>query len=385
MTNRRQFLTSSIAFGGALMCSSGRIFSAQVGDIFEKRELTFLKNMLKTPSPSGYEQQVQKLWEEYTGKFADVSTDYLGNKIGVININGKPRLMLSGHNDEIGFLVTYIDSDGFIYFDTIGGFDQSIIPGRRVMIHTSHGKVPGVIGKPPIHMMTSDDRNRPSKVKDLFIDIGAKDDEKAKEVVTIGDPVTYTYEFIELRDGIAVARGFDDRVGSFIVAEVLKKVKAAKGLKASVHGVASVQEEVGLRGATASAFGIDPDIGIAIDVTHATDYPGISKKQAGDIKLGGGGSIARGPYLNPRVFDLLVEVAEKNDIPYQIEGTPRSTGTDANAIQITRAGVATGLVSIPLRYMHTPVETLDLMDVKHIIDLLAAFTESLEPDMDLRP
>ncbi|MBT4484461.1 MAG: M42 family peptidase, partial [Candidatus Latescibacteria bacterium] len=270
-------------------------------------------------------------------------------------------------------------------FGPIGGFDESIIPGRRVNIHAANGPVTGVIGKPPIHLMSGEDRDKATKIKDICIDIGAKDKQDTESIISIGDPITYTYDFMELRNGLASARGFDDRIGSFIVSEVLRNLSGLKELKASVYGVSTVQEEIGLRGAATSAFGIDPQVGIATDVTHATDYPGVNKKQVGDIKLGGGAVIARGPNINPRVFELLEDTAKKKGVAYQVEGIPRGTGTDANAIQLTRAGVATGLISIPLRYMHTPVETLNIRDVQQIIKLMTGFAEALTPDMDFTP
>lgn len=350
-----------------------------------EKSLEFLKSILASPSPSGYEQPVQQLWREYTEKFARVHTDSHGNAIGVINSKGSPRLMFSGHCDEIGFMVIYIDDNGFLYFGTIGGFDETIIPGRRVVIHTRNGAVPGVIGKTPVHLIKKDDRKKASQIEDLWIDIGAKNRKAAEELISIGDPVTYIDDFMELKTGLAVARAFDDRIGSFIVAEVLRELSRSKTLKASVHSVSTVQEEVGLRGAKSSAYGIDPQVGIATDVTFATDQPGVEKKQVGDIKLGGGPVIARGPNINPRVFDLLVETGKKKKIPFQVEGIPHATGTDANAIQISRAGVAAGLVSIPLRYMHTPVETLDLSDVEYAIKLMAGFAEALTPDTVFTP
>ena len=350
-----------------------------------KKSLDFLKSILSSPSPSGYEQPVQKLWREYTQKFADVRTDAHGNTIGVINPDGSPRIMLAGHCDEIGFMVRYIDDKGFLYFSSIGGFDQSIIPGRRVNIHTSKGPVNGVIGKTPVHLIKSEDRKKGSEIKDLWIDIGAKDKKDAESLISIGDPVTYTYDFMEMLRGIVVARAFDDRIGSFIVAEVLRELSVSKTIKASVHSVSTVQEEIGMRGAETSAFGIDPDVGIATDVTFATDQPGVDEKQVGDIKLGGGPVIARGPNINPHVFDLLVRTAKKLKIPYQIEGIPKATGTDANRIQITKAGVAAGLVSVPARYMHTPVEAINLGDVEKAIKLMAAFAEELKPDMNFIP
>ena len=344
-----------------------------------------MKNILSSPSPSGYEQPVQKIWREYTQKFAGVRTDSHGNTIGVLNPKGKPRLMFAGHCDEIGFMIIYIDEKGFLYFGSIGGFDETIIPGRRVIIHTSDGPVPGVIGKTPIHLIKREDRKKASQIQDLWIDIGVKDRKQAESFVSIGDPVTYAYDFLELKTGLAVARAFDDRIGSFIVAETLYELSRSKTLKASVHGVSTVQEEVGLRGARSSAYGIDPQVGIAVDVTFATDQPGVEEKHVGDIKLGGGPVISRGPNINPRVFDLLMDTAKKKKIPYQVEGISHATGTGANAIQITRAGVAAGLVSVPLRYMHTPVETLDLKDVEYAIKLMSGFAEALTPKTDFTP
>ncbi|MHB9030835.1 MAG: M42 family metallopeptidase [Candidatus Latescibacterota bacterium] len=348
--------------------------------------LEFLKNILASPSPSGFEQPVQKIWREYAGSFCDeVRTDLHGNTIGVVNKAGGPRVMFAGHCDEIGFLIRYIDDKGFLSFGPIGGFDETIIPGRRITIHTAKGPVPGVIGKTPIHLMKPDDRKKGAEINDLWIDIGAKDKKEAEEIVSIGDPATYQYEMIELRGSCYAARAFDDRIGSFAVAEVLRELSERKQVRAAVYGVSTVQEEVGLRGAHTSAFGIDPMVGIATDVTFATDQPGVDKKLVGDIKLGGGPVIARGPNINPRVFELLVETAKKNDIPHQIEGLPRATGTDANPIQLTRAGVAAGLVSIPLRYMHTPVETLCLGDVEYTVKLMAAFAEAVTPEMTFIP
>ncbi|MFC1490140.1 M42 family metallopeptidase [Candidatus Latescibacterota bacterium] len=350
-----------------------------------KNSLDFLKSMLTSPSPSGYEQPVQKVWREYVKEYAEVHTDTHGNTIGEINSQKASRILFTGHCDEIGFMVRYIDDKGFLYFGAIGGFDESIIAGRRITIHTSKGPVPGVIGKTPIHLMKPEDRKKGSEIKDLWIDIGVKNKKEAESLVSIGDPVTYTYDFMELRKEIAVARGFDDRIGSFIVAEVLRTLSSSKKLSSAVYSVSTVQEEIGLRGAQTSAYGVDPLVGIATDVTFATDQPGVDEKQVGDIKLGGGPVIARGPNINPRVFDLLVKTAKKLKIKYQVEGISRATGTDANAIQVTRAGVAAGLVSVPVRYMHTPVETLDLSDVEGAIKLMAGFAEEVKPSMKFIP
>lgn len=385
MVDRRGFLGAAAGMSGAAFLGVSHAAGAEAVNPFDTKQLAFMRDMLEHPSPSGYEKPVQQIWANYTKQFAEVRFDSLGNAIGMVNPKGRPRLMLAGHCDEIGFIITYIDDSGFLYFASVGGFDQSIIPGRRVVIHADKGPVAGVIGKGPIHLMSQADRDKPSRIEDLFIDIGAKDKSEAESIIDIGDPVTYTYEYMELHNGYAVARGFDDRVGAFIVAEVLRRAAVSKKLKASIHGVSTVQEEVGLRGAQASAFGVEPDAAIAVDVTHATDYAGINKKQNGDIKLGGGGAVSRGPFLNPRLFDLIVETAKSNNIPYQVESAPGSTGTDANAIQVSRAGVATGLISIPLRYMHTPVEMLALADVENIIRLITAVAEAMTPDMSFVP
>ena len=353
--------------------------------VLRKKSLEFLKNILSRPSPSGYEQPVQKIWYDYTKEFSDVHIDTHGNTIGVVNPQGSPRVMFTGHCDEIGFMIKYIDDNGYLYFGSIGGFDEGIIPGRRVTIHSANGPVPGVIGKTPIHLMKEEERKKAAQIHELWIDIGAQDRKITESLVAIGDPVTYNYDFIELKTGLAVARAFDDRIGSFIVAEILRELSCSKTIKAAVHSVSTVQEEIGIRGARTSAYGIDPHVGVAIDVTFATDQPGVDKKLVGDIRVSRGPVIARGPNVNSRVFDLLVDTAKKKKIPYQIEGIPRATGTDANSIQVTRAGVATGLVSIPVRYMHTPVETLDLGDAEYVIKLLAAFAEALTPDTDFIP
>jgi tetrahedral aminopeptidase len=351
-----------------------------------KKSLAFLESILDSPSPSGYEEPVQALWRDYVSPHADsVTTDPHGNVIAAVKSDGSPRIMFAGHCDEIGFLIRYIDDNGFLFFGPIGGFDESIIPGRRIVVHTANGPVPGVTGRQAIHLMKPEDRKKAAEIADIWIDIGAKDKKEAEKLVRIGDPVTYSESLTMLKTGLAVARAFDDRVGSFIVAEIARILSGSKKLTASVHCVSTVQEELGLRGARTSAFGVDPLIGIATDVTFATDHPASDKKRIGDIKIGGGPVIARGPNINPRVFDLLVETANKLKISYQVEGISRATGTDANALQITRAGVAAGLVSVPVRYMHTPVETLDLSDAENTVKLMAGFAEAVTDSFDVTP
>jgi len=349
------------------------------------KSLTFLKSLLEAPSPSGFEQPVQKIWRENVGKYADrIQTDVHGNCIGIINEEGSPRILLAGHCDELGFIVQYITDEGFLHFRNIGGFDVNIIPGRRVKVHTKKGPILGVTGKKAIHVMTDEEKKKKAEIHDLWIDIGVGDRKEAEALVSVGDPVTYTVGFEELRKDLAISRGFDDKAGSFAVGEVLRML-SGKSFKAAVYSVSTVQEEVGLRGARTSAFGINPKVGIAVDVTHATDHPDMDKKRVGDIKLGSGPVIARGANINPVVQKMLIRTARDEKIPFQIEAAPGGTGTDANAIQLTRAGVATGLVSIPLRYMHTSVETLSLKDVENVSKLLTAFILRLDDSVDFTP
>jgi len=284
--------------------------------------------------------------------------------------------------DEVGFMVKYIDENGFIYFNQIGGVDPVVATAQRVWIHGKKGKVLGVIGRKAIHLTSAEERGKALKLTDLWIDIGAKDKKAAEKLVSVGDPVTYVLGFDELLDDLVVGRGFDDRMGAWVVAEALRLV-ASKEPNAAVFAVATVQEEVGLRGARTSAFGIAPDIGIAVDVTHAMDAPGSDKKLVGDISLGKGPVLARGANISPKVFEGLEKAARKEKLKIQYEGAPGGTGTDANAIQLTRAGVATGLVSVPNRYMHSPVEIISLTDLENAAKLLAAYCASLSPEVDL--
>ncbi len=351
----------------------------------DKKSLAFLKKLMSTPSPSGYEREAQDVVREEIKGFCDkVERDTHGNQIGIINPEGKPRVMLSGHIDEIGFMVKYIDDEGYLYFAPVGGWDPQISQGQRVVILTDKGPIKGVIGKKPIHLMTEEDRKKVVQIKDQWIDIGAKDKKEAESMVKVGDYAVVDVQFEELLNDLVVSRGFDDKSGAFVVAETLRLLQD-KNFDAGVYGVTSVQEEIGLRGAKTSAYHINPDIGIAIDVTFSTDCPTLEKKLVGEIKIGGGPVIARGPNINPKVERLLIQTAEEERIPYQLEGANRATGTDANAIQITRGGIAAGLVSIPNRYMHTPCEIVSLSDLENVAKLLAGFIRRLTPEIDLIP
>jgi len=350
-----------------------------------KESLEFLRKLIEAPSPSGYEQPAQKIVRRYMEPYAsEVRTDVHGNVIGVCNPGGKLRVMLAGHCDEIGFMVTHITNEGYIHFAAIGGVDAVVAVSQRAYIHTGNGKILGAIGRKAIHLMDADDRKKVPKIEDLWLDIGAKDKKEAQKLVEIGDPITFTAGFEPLRNNLAVARGFDDRVGAFVATETLRLLRRKKP-KVAVYAVSTVQEELGLRGAKTSAFGVDPHVGIAIDVGHATDYPGAEKKRVGDVAVGKGPILHRGANINPVVGKRLIDTAKRRKIPYQLTGEPRATGTDANAIQLTRSGVAAALVSIPNRYMHTPVEVVSLDDLDNAAKLLAEFCLSLSERADFTP
>ncbi len=349
----------------------------------KKAPLDFLKKLLETPSPSGYEQPVQAIVRDYAGGFADsVRTDTHGNVVMSRNPEAPNRLMFAGHCDQIGLLVSYIDKQGYLYTQTIGGWDPQNLVGQRMTIWTKEGPLPAVIARKPIHLLSESERRKVVDQKELWLDIGAKNKKEAAKLVRIGDPVTFVLGFQELKNGLATAPKMDNTTGLWVVTEALRRATKAT---AGVHAVSTVQEEIGLRGARTSAYGVDPQVAIAVDVTHATDCPTISKKQEGEISLGGGPVIYRGPNMNPVVTERLIELAESAKMDYQLAAIGRATPNDANTVQVTRAGIATGLVSIPNRYMHSAVETISLADIERAADLLAAFAESLTSDDDWTP
>lgn len=347
----------------------------------------FLVRFLSTISPSGFEEEAARVWVEEARQFSERTwRDLHGNAFAVVNEGGTPRVMLAGHMDEIGLMVAHVTDQGYLYVRAIGGWDPQILPGQRVWIRTKNGRVLGVVGRKPIHLLEDEERKKAVRVEDVWVDIGAKNKEEALKRVAIGDPVVLAWDPAFLTEDLLVARGIDDRIGAYVVLEALRIVKDLRP-KAAVFAVATVQEELGLRGARTSAYGLDPKVGIAVDVTHATDHPGTEgdKKRLGDIKVGGGPVLARGANINPRLFELLVRVAEEEKIPYQVEPAPAATGTDANAIQITRAGVATALISIPNRYMHSPCEIVSLSDLQNAAKLIAHAVARLTDDTDLIP
>ncbi len=347
--------------------------------------MDFLRHLLETPSPSGYEQPVQEVVRQYVAGFADsVTTDVHGNVIVGRNVDAPLRVMLAGHCDQIGFLVNYIDGDGFLYVHPIGGWDPIVLVGQKLTVWTSHGPLFGVIARKPIHLLTEEERKQVPKLKDLWLDIGARDKTEAAELVRIGDPVTLELGFTEMRNRLASSPAMDNKTGLWVAIEALRRTRLKK-LNCALFAVSTVQEEIGLRGAMTSTYGVNPRVGIAVDVTHATDCPTIDKKQEGDVALGKGPVIYRGPNMNPVVVEKLIETALAGEVPYQVAASGRATPTDASTIQTSRGGVATGLVSIPNRYMHSPVEMISLDDIDRAADLLAGFALRLSGDEQFTP
>ncbi|MDO4571535.1 MAG: M42 family metallopeptidase [Planctomycetia bacterium] len=351
----------------------------------EAKAREFLNKVLTTPSPSGYEQPVQQVVREYAAQFADsVETDVLGNVIAGRNIDAPFRVMLAGHCDQIGLAVQYIDADGFIYVINLGGWDIQNLIGQHVTIWTKKGPVPGVIGRKPIHLLKDDERKQVAKLTDIWVDLGENSKEAVEEYVRIGDPITVQMTVADLKNNFIATSAADDKTGMWVVMEALRRIDAAK-LKCAVFAVSTVQEEVGLRGATTSAFHVDPHVGIAVDVTFASDCPTIDKKATGEVSVGKGPVVERGPNMNPGVVDRLTQVADAASIPYQLSASGLPPGTDARIIQMTRGGVASGLVSIPNRYMHSPVEIVSLDDMDAAADLLARFIEGLDENTSFIP
>ncbi|NVN99592.1 MAG: M42 family metallopeptidase [Geobacteraceae bacterium] len=353
-----------------------------------EESLEFLQELLKAPSPSGYEQPAQRVFRSYIEPFSTVTTDVMGNVYGHIQAvsDSAPRVMLVGHSDEIGLQIRYVDDKGFIYFSAIGGVDAHLTAGLIVNIHAKQGTVRGVIGKKPIHLMEPKDRDSVVKLDAQYIDIGASDRKEAESRVRVGDPITFSTEFSTLHGSRVTARGFDDKAGSFVVAEVLRQVHAlTEKLSCDLYGVSSVQEEIGLRGGTTSCYNVKPDIGICVEVDFATDQPDVERKHNGDVALGKGPILPRGANINHALFELLADTAEKEGIPVQFTGIARATGTDANVMQISRGGVATALVKIPLRYMHTPVEVLDLTDLDAAVRLITATLKRISDKKEFVP
>lgn len=355
----------------------------------EERSHDFLKRLLETPSPSGYERPIQDVVRAWAEPFADeVSTDRHGNVIAALfpleRTASPVKVMLAGHCDQIGLMVQHIDSDGFLFVQPIGGWDMQILLGQYLTIWAKDGPVQGVVSRKAPHLLTQEERNKVPLFTDVWVDIGAKNLEEAAGLVKHGDPVTISLGYRPLRNNMAASPAMDDKVGLWVVMEALRLLQGMPR-KAAVYAVSTVQEEIGLRGAATSAYGLNPHVGIAVDVCHSTDTPSNEKKQLGDVKLGGGPVLFRGPNINPRVLGQLEAAANRLSIPVQVRGVPRATGTDANVIQISREGVATGLIGIPNRYMHSPVEVVHLDDLNNAARILAEFCATVEPETDWTP
>ncbi|MFA5048267.1 MAG: M42 family metallopeptidase [Patescibacteria group bacterium] len=337
----------------------------------EQKSLDFLKQLINTPSPSGFEDAAAKVWRDYLGD-AVYDTDVYCGSYAVAGFFHYPTIMLSGHIDEVGFMVNYINSDGFVYVDMIGGVDPTVAVAKRVTIHNKNGPISGVFGKTAIHLLDKEDKA--AKLHQMFIDIGAKNKADALKMISIGDPITFDVSFEEYPNNLIVGRGLDDRIGAWCVAEAITKLREQRAdLKCHVIGAATIQEENGIYGAKIAVEKVKPDIAIAIDVTHATDSPGISKEKCGDVRLGDGPSVNIGSTSHPKLNQMLIDTAERNNIPLQMEASPRRSGTDADECFRARGGIPTANISVPNRYMHTPVEMISLDDLENTVKLLVKF------------
>jgi putative aminopeptidase FrvX len=342
----------------------------------------FLRQLLSAPGPSGHESAPAHVWRESCSTFAEVGADHLGSSFARVRGSGQgPTLVVVGHIDEIGLHVTHIDDEGYLRFGDVGGWDPAVLVGQRVRLLTRQGPIRGVVGRKPIHLLKDEDRKKVPELKELHIDVGAKDGEQARTMVRIGDVAVIDVEPLELPNGRLVSRSLDNRVGCYVAAEAARLVAEQGGAAGDVVALAVVQEETTFAGSRTSAFALQPDLAIAVDVTFATDQPGVELGPMTKHVLGSGPVIARGTTLHPRIPDLLEEAAAEEKIDFTVESLGRGTGTDADAIHISRAGVPTGLVSVPNRYMHSPVEMVQIGDLDAAARLIAAFARRLDPDI----
>jgi endoglucanase len=338
-----------------------------------------LERLLTTPGPSGHESDPGRVWREFCSGFAsEVGSDQVGSSFArVPGTNGGPRLAIVGHIDEIGLHVTHIESDGKLRFGQVGGWDPIVLVGQRVRIDTRDGPVLGVVARKPIHLLKDEDRKQAPELKQLHIDIGARDADEARSRVRIGDVAVIDAQPEELPNDLVIARALDNRVGCYVAAEAARLVAEAGGAPGEVLALAVTQEETSFAGSRTSAFAHEPGVAVVVDLTHATDQPGVELGEMTEHKLGSGPVIARGTSLHPRVFELLHDAADAQGIEFTLESLGRGTGTDADAIHLSRAGVPTGLVSVPCRYMHSPVEMVSLDDIDAAARLIAAFAQTL--------
>lgn len=350
-----------------------------------KQAYEFLTELLAAPSPSGYEQPAAKVWREYLEPHVDeLIPDVHGNTAAVLNPGAGFKFMLAGHVDEIGLMITHIDDKGFIYTAQIGGMDPALLIGQRVRIITQKGDVFGVIGRKAIHQIKPEDRKKGVEMENIWVDIGADSKKEAEKRVSVGDPIVVDVLCRKLNGDKIVSRATDDKAGAFVVAEAMRQL-ARRKLNVCVMGVATVQEEVGLRGAITSSYNVNPDAGFAVDVTFASDHPETDPKKLGEVKLGGGPVLHRGPNINPVMEKELFKIAKAKKIACQVTAEPRGTGTDANAMQLSRGGAATALISIPNRYMHTPVEVISTKDLDNTVKLIVEYIAAHPGKRDYRP
>lgn len=355
----------------------------------EDTSFEFLKRLLDAPGPSGFETLAARAWRAEAETFAQgVTADVAGNSYAAVGQGGAPRIMLAGHVDEIGLMVTHVDDDGFLYVDGIGGWDPQVLVGQRIRFLTRKGDVVGVVGKKPIHLIKPEEKEKAVKVSDLWVDVGAKNrDDATARGVRVGDPGIVDAGLIELGGGLIASRAVDNRIGAYVVLEVLRALSTGEGGEAEVTAVATAQEEIGYHGggARTSAYKLDPHLAVVVDLTFSTDAPGVDKKQVGEHKLGSGPVLSRGSAIHPIMFERLAAIADREGIPYTIQGSPRMTSTDADAIYLQRAGVPTAVVSVPNRYMHSPNEVVDLADVDATVRLITAFCREVRAADDFVP
>jgi putative aminopeptidase FrvX len=344
-----------------------------------------LRRLLTAPGPSGYEQPAAAVFREAAGAFAEITYDAVGSTVARVKGTGDgPFTAVVGHIDEIGLIVHHIDDNGFLYFTSVGGWDPVILVGQRVQVATQSGPVMGVVGKKPIHLLKDDERKQAPELKNLHIDIGARDGDDARSLVRIGDVAVIAGEPVELPNGRVISRSMDNRIGCFVALEAARLVAEAGGAPGDVAAAAVAQEEITFGGARTTAYSLEPDIAIVVDVTFATDAPGTEEKEIGRHKFGSGPVLTRGSTLHPAIFERLYETGEAEGIPFTVAASARATGTDADAFHISRAGIPSAVVSVPLRYMHSPVEMVQLDDVENAARLIAAFAQRLESGLDFR-
>ncbi|HLX57580.1 MAG TPA: M42 family metallopeptidase [Ktedonobacteraceae bacterium] len=353
----------------------------------DESRVAFLRRMIASPSPSGFEQPVQQVIREEIQHYTDeVRTDVHGNVIAALNPTGQPRVMLTAHCDELGFLIRYIDEEGFLYFAPIGGYDPSTLPGERVHIHTATGPIPGIIGRQSIHLMEGEERGKAPKLSEMWIDIGVSNKAEALKLVAPGSIATRAAQLELLRENLVVSRALDNKSGIFTIVEAMRRLhEQREKLKASVYFVSAVQEEIGGRGVATSAYSVDPLIAIAVDTIWTSDHPQTSRQEIGEIKLNGGPALTIGGFVNPRVYQLLVNAANEAGIAYQLDPEAGATYSDNDPVRLTRAGVASALVNIPCRYMHTASEVVSLKDLDEIAELLSRFALSIDERTNVIP